>query len=113
MVHIFNGILLSLKKEWNWVICRDVEGNGTPLQYFCLENPMDRGAWWAAVHGVARVGHDWSHAAAAADRFRVCYSEWSKSDKEKILCINASMCSVKIWYKMIISFLLLAQPTGT
>ena len=30
------------------------EGNGTPLQYSCLENPMDRGAWWAAVHGVAR-----------------------------------------------------------
>ena len=34
------------------------EGNGTPLQYSCLENPMDGGAWWAAVHGVARVGHD-------------------------------------------------------
>ena len=32
----------------------DGEGNGTPLQYSCLENPMDRGAWWAAVHGVAR-----------------------------------------------------------
>ena len=32
--------------------------NGTLLQYFCLENPMDRGAWWAAVHGVTRVGHD-------------------------------------------------------
>ena len=30
------------------------EGNGTPLQYSCLENSMDRGAWWAAVHGVAR-----------------------------------------------------------
>ena len=29
------------------------EGNGTPLQYFCLENPMDGGAWKAAVHGVA------------------------------------------------------------
>ena len=29
------------------------EGNGNPLQYSCLENPMDRGAWWAAVHGVA------------------------------------------------------------
>ena len=27
------------------------EGNGNPLQYFCLENPMDRGAWWATVHG--------------------------------------------------------------
>ena len=31
-----------------------IEGNGTPLQYSCLENPMDRGAWWAAVHGVAK-----------------------------------------------------------
>ena len=30
------------------------EGNGTPLQYSCLENPMDGGAWWAAVHGVTR-----------------------------------------------------------
>ena len=34
------------------------EGNGNPLQYSCLENPMDRGAWEATVHGVARVGHD-------------------------------------------------------
>ena len=30
------------------------EGNGTPLQYSCLENPMDRGAWSAAVHGVTK-----------------------------------------------------------
>ena len=30
------------------------EGNGTPLQYSCLENPMDRGAWCTVVHGVAR-----------------------------------------------------------
>ena len=30
------------------------EGNGTPLQYSCLENPMDGGTWWAAVHGVAK-----------------------------------------------------------
>ena len=34
------------------------EGNGNPLQYSCLENPMDRGAWQAAVHGVTRVEHD-------------------------------------------------------
>ena len=32
------------------------EGNGTPLQYSCLENPMDGEAWWAAVHGVAQSG---------------------------------------------------------
>ena len=30
------------------------EGNGNPLQYFRLENPMDRGAWWATVHGVVK-----------------------------------------------------------
>ena len=30
------------------------EGNGTPLQYSCMENPMDGGAWWAAVHEVAK-----------------------------------------------------------
>jgi len=29
-------------------------GNGTPLQYPCLETPTDRGAWWAAVHGTAK-----------------------------------------------------------
>ena len=33
---------------------RPGEGNGTPLQYSCLENPMDRGAWQAAVHGVTK-----------------------------------------------------------
>ena len=36
---------------YGWVIG---EGNGIPLQYSCLENPRDRGAWWAAVHSVAR-----------------------------------------------------------
>ena len=34
------------------------EGNGSPLQYSCLENSMDRGAWWATVHVVPSVGHD-------------------------------------------------------
>ena len=34
------------------------EGNGNPLQYFYLENPMDRGAWQATVHGVSEFGHN-------------------------------------------------------
>ena len=34
------------------------EGNGNPLQYSCLENPMGRGAWQATVNGVTRVRHD-------------------------------------------------------
>ena len=40
----FNGIYLNIGRE----------GNGTPLQYSCLENPVDGGAWGAAVHGVAK-----------------------------------------------------------
>ena len=43
---------------WGWFFCFlykvTQEGNGTPLQYSCLENPMDGGAWQAAVHGVAK-----------------------------------------------------------
>ena len=42
------GAEKSLPRGW------DGEGNGTPLQYCCLENPMDGGAWWAAVYGVAQ-----------------------------------------------------------
>ena len=43
-----------------WVGQTPGEGNGSPLQYCYLENPMDRGAWQAAVHGSQRVGHDWA-----------------------------------------------------
>ena len=35
-------------------------GNDNPFQYSCLENPMDRGAWWATVHGVQRARHAWA-----------------------------------------------------
>ena len=46
------------------------EGNGDPLQYSCLENPRDRGAWWAAIYGANRVGHEWTDlAATAAEEF--------------------------------------------
>ena len=81
VVHIHNGILLSYKKEYIWVCSNEMdeprtyytkwrkseterqipyinkyigEGNGNPLQYSCLENPVDRGAWWAAIYGVAQ-----------------------------------------------------------
>ena len=59
---------MALKPAWIWslysfCICLFIypictffgEGNGTPLQYSCLENPMDGGAWWATVHGVATI----------------------------------------------------------
>ena len=55
-----NGILLpyTIATFVNNNNCQIVaivgEGNGTPLQYSCLENPVGGGAWWAAVHGVAK-----------------------------------------------------------
>ena len=57
-------------KNYLWMTLRAHfgEGDGTPLQYSCLENPMDRGAWWAAVYGVTQSRHDWSSLAAAAAR---------------------------------------------
>ena len=45
---------------WPFLRQWDGEGDGTPLQYSCLENPMDRGAWWAAVYGVAEGQKHWA-----------------------------------------------------
>ena len=44
----------KLSNIWICPLIESGEGNGTPLQYSCLENPMDGGAWWAAVHGVVK-----------------------------------------------------------
>ena len=46
--------IFSKNISFNSFIAVHGEGNGTPLQNSCLENPMDGGAWWAAVHGVAK-----------------------------------------------------------
>ena len=43
-----------LKLIFNLIQFRSGKGNGNPFQYSCLENPVVRGAWWVAVHGVAR-----------------------------------------------------------
>ena len=51
------------------------EGNGTPLQYSCLENPMDGGAWWPSVHGVARSQTRLKRLSSSSSRL----SLWSKS----------------------------------
>ena len=46
------------------------EGNGNPIQYFCPESPVDRGAWWAAVHGVA-----WSQTGLKRLSMHACIGE--------------------------------------
>ena len=49
--------LPAMQETWVWSLGQEDspgEGNGNPLQYSCLENSMDRGAWWATVHGVKK-----------------------------------------------------------
>ena len=47
------------------------EGNGNPLQYACLENPIDRGVWWATVHGVTKI--------------------WTRLSAEELMLLNCSV----------------------
>ena len=67
-----DGRLESCKKYFEGRTRGSVIGSwtGNPQQYSCPENPMDRGAWWATAHGVARVGHD-----LATTRENVVYVE--------------------------------------
>ena len=44
---------LRVRHDWATSLSRIGEGNGNPLQCYCLENPRDRGVWWAAIYGVA------------------------------------------------------------
>ena len=63
------------------------EGDGTPLQYFCLENPMDGRAWWAAIYGVTQ-SQTWlkwlsssRHTVARTTWFLVCHSDLFSSSR--------------------------------
>jgi len=78
------------------------EGNGNPLQYSCLENPMDEGAWWATVHGVTKSWTRLSHFTSLHYRVLECKSrksrntwsnrqiwpwtiEWSRAEANRVL----------------------------
>ena len=68
------------------------EGNGNPLQYSCLKNPRDGGAWWAAVYGVAQ---SWTR----LKRLSSSSSSRSKSERERqILHINECVWNLERWY---------------
>ena len=72
---------VNVKGLWSLrrFLCLSTPCNGTPLQYSCLENPMDGGAWWAAVCGVAQSRTRLSDLAAAAVLPAVCSCSRSTS----------------------------------
>ena len=79
------------------------EGNGTPLQCYCLENPRDGGAWWAAVYGVvqSRTRLKWLSSSSMHSNndsyFLICHTERNHSLKhsiEKHQTLYPSTCSV-------------------
>ena len=60
-----------MQETWLWCLGQEdplEKGIATPLQYFCLGNPMDRGAWWGYSSWGRRVGHDWAAEHTQADR---------------------------------------------
>ena len=86
-----------VKHDWatSLSLSRTGEGNGNPLQCSCLENPRDGGAWWAAVYGSHRVGHDWSDLAAAAALHMVLFSLCLRMPLKRLI--------VLIWWWQILS----------
>ena len=53
-LYLSNHQVIDIQGVYNYWLLSPGEGNGNPLQYSCLENPMDRGAWQGTVHGVAK-----------------------------------------------------------
>ena len=75
------------------------EGNGNPLQYSCLENPMDRGAWWASVHRAAKSQHHWAHTHTHTHTHSIWWlhgialKTWPNSPKCWNMNVNIHACS--------------------
>ena len=72
------------------------EGNGNPLQYSCLENPMDRGAWWATVHGVAKSQTRLSNFTFSFQNHQKLRQKWSKCQ----LYLQWRVVSGLVWWHM-------------
>ena len=79
------------------------EGNGTPLQCSCLENPRDGGAWWAAVYGVAQSQTRLKRLSSSSSRMSTAtclpWMSWQGLSQEAMMTLNAG----RFWEKLIIS----------
>ena len=90
--------------HFHFSLSRIGERNGNPLQCSCLENFREGGAWWAAVYGSHRAGHDWSNLAAAA-WFPIwhilrCPSHYIMEWIFHCFDIGVILISIKMFYKL-------------
>ena len=108
--------MLEMQAMWLWP---PGEGNGNPLQYSCLENSMDRGVWWATVHGVTKSQtqlstrthlHTHTHcshhvqARAVSSLQAVCSPHKSKSKSRTIACSLLQNTWTVLFMSFIINF---------
>ena len=73
-------------------------GNGNTLQYSCLGSPMDRGAWWAPVHGVSKVSDTTEHTCngqLASIMFQVCSKIEIAKSREFIIYLRFELANIK------------------
>ena len=81
-------------------------GNGNPLQYSCLENRMDRGAWWATVHGVIRVRHDSTNSSVQSPScVRLFVTPWTAARQ-------ASLSFTNFWRLLTLMSIELVMPSN-
>jgi len=87
------------------------EGNGNPLQYSCLENPMDRGAWWAAVYGVTqgRTRLKWLSSSSSGHLRVYNNAYWSNLYLSQITLPHLLWCSFLITELNILPFVKLIK----
>ena len=71
------------------------EGNGKPLQYSCLENSRVSGAWWAPVHGVTKVGHNWVHMCTHPHTLKITHKSWTYKSQTIHLHIKSHLASIE------------------
>ena len=74
-------------KTWVWSL--GWEGNGDPLQYSCMENSKDRGAWKAIVHGLQRVGHQWMNNTS----LHLCWRHMDQPSQKQRVLVQDSLSS--------------------